>query len=67
MCRSTRCISSGSNLSPQAVFNGFFFGGSRGLPEKGGEGECALEKQTARAFGVLSGFRCFLGNNGGEK
>lgn len=47
MCRSTRCISSGSNLSPQAVFNGFFLGGSRGLPEKGGEGECALEKQTA--------------------
>lgn len=62
MCRSTWCISSGGNLSPQAVFNGFLEPATSGR-----ESKCALEQTVWALNRDISGFGCFLSNNGSRK
>lgn len=60
MCRLTWCISSGCSLSSRAIFNGFL------QPRTSGR-ECALEETKWALNWDISGFRCFLGNNGKRK
>lgn len=60
MCRSTRRISSGSNLSLQAVFNGFF--GAEDFRRKGKGGGALRTDSMSSLSRDVSGFRCFLGN-----
>lgn len=60
MCRLAWCIRfAWSSLSLQALFNGFLEPGPSGR-----EAECALERAVWALNRDISGFRCFLRNNG---